>query len=154
LRSGAVRDRGTIFRAGSRPFGCRYVDRRGRLRCRLVFDGGHLWSRQDDSCAGGNAADQRTGEEKPACRFGGGVVLQRDDEHSDIDDVQAGDRLCWDSCGFRPGRKGHPQSPICAGLSADCEPRGAVKTVQLWAVENRPVVGGHFQNRSVGLSSA
>jgi hypothetical protein len=33
-------------------------------------------------------------------------------------------------------------------------PRGAVKTVQLWAVENRPVVGGHFQNRSVGLSSA
>ena len=30
-------------------------------------------------------------------------------------------------------------------------PRGAVKTGQPGAVENRPVVGGQFQNRPVGL---
>jgi hypothetical protein len=33
-------------------------------------------------------------------------------------------------------------------------PRGAVKTGRPGAVENRPVVGGHFQNRPVGLPSA
>src|SRR5450755_2330289 len=33
-------------------------------------------------------------------------------------------------------------------------PRGAVKTDRPGAVENRPVVGGHFQNRPVGLPSA
>jgi len=33
-------------------------------------------------------------------------------------------------------------------------PRGAVKTGHPRAVENRPGVGGHFQNRPVGLPSA
>lgn len=40
------------------------------------------------------------------------------------------------------------------GRTRPLGPRGAVKTVQPGAVENRPVVGGHFQNRSVGLPSA